>query len=172
VISDQEKIFLIGLEELTRKTGVIIGGCGCCGSPFLTNAEYNKLDSRAGYAHGSPSLPDVAWVSPADAYEWERSQEYLIKARITKPLDNIRALDYMLKEKLSSYQCSPNDPFPGNHHYYSLLKHCDRIGYRGAEFIVAHNTNPLNEEGTKSPPNAVVLRILTIPSTHPELPQP
>lgn len=35
---DREKIedFLKDLTKLTRRTGVIIGGCGCCGSPYLT----------------------------------------------------------------------------------------------------------------------------------------
>jgi len=29
------KEFLEGLAELTKKKGVAIGGCGCCGSPYL-----------------------------------------------------------------------------------------------------------------------------------------
>lgn len=27
--------FMDGLEELSRRTGVYVSGCGCCGSPFL-----------------------------------------------------------------------------------------------------------------------------------------
>lgn len=38
--------FLRGLAELTRRTGVEVGGCGCCGSPFLTPLE----DECSGYS--------------------------------------------------------------------------------------------------------------------------
>lgn len=30
------KKFLVGLEKLTRETGIEIAGCGCCDSPFLS----------------------------------------------------------------------------------------------------------------------------------------
>ena len=32
-LNNREHDFIIGLEKLSRKTGIIIGGCGCCGSP-------------------------------------------------------------------------------------------------------------------------------------------
>lgn len=54
----QEKVaaFLEELSTLTRKHGVMIGGCGCCGSPWLEfgefsgcyNAEYVELDDKYG----------------------------------------------------------------------------------------------------------------------------
>jgi hypothetical protein len=34
-----EQAFLAELSELSRKRGVGIGGCGCCGSPFLTDHD-------------------------------------------------------------------------------------------------------------------------------------
>jgi hypothetical protein len=36
-------LFLIELTELSRKHGVRVGGCGCCGSPYL---EPCKDDGR------------------------------------------------------------------------------------------------------------------------------
>lgn len=34
----QEK-FLVELAKLTQKYGISIGGCGCCGSPWLAQTE-------------------------------------------------------------------------------------------------------------------------------------
>lgn len=34
----QEK-FLVELAKLTKKYNVAIGGCGCCGSPYLFNPK-------------------------------------------------------------------------------------------------------------------------------------
>jgi hypothetical protein len=170
-ITKQEKAFLLGLEKLTRETGVIPDGLF-----LLREAEYDELDSRAGYARITlgPKLFGFGWSTPAHLETWEENQKTLVKAQITKPLDNIRALDYMLKQGLSSYQCTPNDPFPGNHHYYSLLPYEGHMGYREARFIVVHNVssekNP--NAGTEAPRNVSVLRIIHIPSTHPESPQP
>ena len=31
--------FLAELTELTRKHRIVIGGCGCCGSPFVTRIK-------------------------------------------------------------------------------------------------------------------------------------
>ena len=33
---EKKREFIRELTKLTRRTGVIIGGCGCCGSPYLT----------------------------------------------------------------------------------------------------------------------------------------
>ena len=44
----QERLdaFLNELTELTRKHGLVIGGCGCCGSPFI---EYSEIRSGSYY---------------------------------------------------------------------------------------------------------------------------
>lgn len=34
--------FMEALSSLTREYGVRIGGCGCCGSPFLMPLEYGE----------------------------------------------------------------------------------------------------------------------------------
>lgn len=34
-ITENEQAFLNELTALTRKHGIAIGGCGCCGSPWL-----------------------------------------------------------------------------------------------------------------------------------------
>ena len=45
---DEVKEFLKELTELSKKYGIFIGGCGCCGSPFLYADEgginYKDLD--------------------------------------------------------------------------------------------------------------------------------
>ena len=75
-LKDNEKEFLIGLEALTRKTGIAIGGCGCCGSPFLFDAEINS--DKSGYAYGGFS-DIVTWVDPSDKYDWEKYSDLIIK---------------------------------------------------------------------------------------------
>jgi hypothetical protein len=39
---ERQDKFLAELTKLTMKYGVAIGGCGCCGSPFLTHLEKPK----------------------------------------------------------------------------------------------------------------------------------
>lgn len=42
---DQEqrlKLFLNDLNKLTNGYGISIGGCGCCGSPWLKDLEYQE----------------------------------------------------------------------------------------------------------------------------------
>ena len=76
-MTDNEKAFLIGLEKLTRETGIIISGCGCCGSPTL-HAE-SDMPPEAGYAFGA-GYCEVAWVSPHDEYDWEHYRDKIVKA--------------------------------------------------------------------------------------------
>ncbi len=67
---EKERAFLIGLAKLTRETGMVIGGCGCCSSPHLQALpESEAIDPEAGYGYGYAS--EVVWISPDDTYDWE-----------------------------------------------------------------------------------------------------
>lgn len=37
VDADTTDEFLVELSKLSKKYGIYVGGCGCCGSPFLEN---------------------------------------------------------------------------------------------------------------------------------------
>ncbi|WP_026949135.1 hypothetical protein [Alloalcanivorax xenomutans] len=60
-LTENERRFLAGLEKLTRDTGVAVDGCGCCGSPYLTEIPAGQ-PIEAGYAYGR----QLTWVSPED----------------------------------------------------------------------------------------------------------
>ena len=46
--NEQTADFLNELTALTRKHKIVIGGCGCCGSPWLST-ENNASDKRFVY---------------------------------------------------------------------------------------------------------------------------
>jgi len=54
------KEFLKELSELTRKYRIAIGGCGCCGSPFLIS-----FDER----EGEYDNPDFEYTLLDEEYE-------------------------------------------------------------------------------------------------------
>jgi hypothetical protein len=61
---DPEKVeaFLKDLTELSRRHGIAIGGCGCCHSPFLKDA-----DSATSYYRVDPSgYYGFEWIGPAE----------------------------------------------------------------------------------------------------------
>ena len=72
-ITENEKEFLIGLAELTRKTGIVIGGCGCCGSPFLNKVEITG--DQCGYAY----MDYVEWIDPSDPYDWKNKSCNIVR---------------------------------------------------------------------------------------------
>ena len=57
--------FLRDLEALTIKHGVVIGGCGCCGSPGLFDAPQNP---EAGFYR---YVDYLQFIHPSDAYDWK-----------------------------------------------------------------------------------------------------
>jgi hypothetical protein len=80
---DENKIkFLQGLEKLTRETGVSIGGCGCCGSPFLSELEIKDLVFECGYA-AEENGDKVCWISQSDEYDWKYSR-HLIRSKTSE----------------------------------------------------------------------------------------
>ena len=59
ITQEQTAAFLVELAALTIKHGIKIGGCGCCGSPFL-----DPTDAKDGaYEHSNdPSNgPNLCW---------------------------------------------------------------------------------------------------------------
>lgn len=59
--SEAAKEFMIGLQKLTEATGVAVEGCGCCGSPHLTDArdeeQYYTLDKDgSNITHGGGTM--------------------------------------------------------------------------------------------------------------------
>lgn len=53
---ENTKEFLKELAELSMKHGIVIGGCGCCGSPHLNEVK------RKGHYEISPHGDDLSFV--------------------------------------------------------------------------------------------------------------
>ena len=66
-LTDKQIKFIVGLNKLTRETGVLIGGCGCCGSPFIYDASEDDLGDKSGYGFydGRPD-EGLNWISEND----------------------------------------------------------------------------------------------------------
>lgn len=80
VLSKAEKKFLIGLEKLTRETGIVIGGCGCCGSPFLNTLTDIERGDEAGYGLGFDG--EVCWLSPSECTAiWKHLCKTIVKEK-------------------------------------------------------------------------------------------
>ena len=43
------ELFLTELERLQKEYDITIGGCGCCGSPFLQTGDGNIIAERLEY---------------------------------------------------------------------------------------------------------------------------
>lgn len=44
MIERDEAGFLHELSELTKKYGLVVGGCGCCDSPYLMDVDWDWVD--------------------------------------------------------------------------------------------------------------------------------
>lgn len=60
-MSEEEIEFLRGLDELSRRTGVIIAGCGCCGSPSLEPRWYEESFDKGALWHRYVYDEKVEW---------------------------------------------------------------------------------------------------------------
>jgi hypothetical protein len=40
------ELFLKDLSELTKKYGLVIRGCGCCGSPWIENLQEDVIEQK------------------------------------------------------------------------------------------------------------------------------
>ena len=48
--------FLEELSELTNKYGFVIGGCGCCGSPWVDEIDGDSGGDELGFVNGKYEL--------------------------------------------------------------------------------------------------------------------
>lgn len=53
------KEFLEELTSLTKKYGIVVEGCGCCGSPFLYKKE--GIEDSEHYVIYEESLTELFW---------------------------------------------------------------------------------------------------------------
>lgn len=65
VSEEQIRLFLEDLSKLTRKHGIKIGGCGCCGSPFLI--ELDDVARSEAYSYRIKDDEDLKWEPKEEA---------------------------------------------------------------------------------------------------------
>lgn len=67
----QERLnaFLKELGELTKKYKIEIGGCGCCGSPWLLDKEEYKEVENAGYDINYTITDSLSYEDDTSSYE-------------------------------------------------------------------------------------------------------
>lgn len=65
-MTDNERNFIIELEQLSRKYKLQIAGCGCCGSPSIEAIEDVDLAEQAGYMYED----QLRWVAPGN-FDWD-----------------------------------------------------------------------------------------------------
>jgi hypothetical protein len=78
--TEKERAFLIDLEAISRKHGIVVSGCGCCGSPNLEPmTDEDRAETAAGYGAGGSC--DFSWTGPSDGPAWGNAK---VRAAIVK----------------------------------------------------------------------------------------
>lgn len=77
-MNERQKAFVLELTELTKRHGIAIGGCGCCGSPYLVDCS--KEFPEAGYAVTKDG-DDITWVSPDNESRWKDSHTRIVNKK-------------------------------------------------------------------------------------------
>lgn len=71
--NDAEVAFLVELTALTKRHGIKIAGCGCCGSPFLGELSDDERASPIGYVLNGAYADELCWITPVgDDYYWRK----------------------------------------------------------------------------------------------------
>lgn len=61
---DAQATFLADLAELRKRHGYAIGGCGCCGSPWVEKVDEDKRDGSYGVSGGT-----LVWAPAPTPYK-------------------------------------------------------------------------------------------------------
>ena len=88
-MSEHISEFIAALEALTRQHGVAIGGCGCCGSPWLQgcadlgDVTYRGSIYRGGYIASGDGDEGLQWLSGFDQCLRVHREEWQARHRQT-----------------------------------------------------------------------------------------
>lgn len=63
ITPEAARAFILELEALTRKHGISVDGCGCCGSPFLSTVD-NPSCKESGYSVIKDTFEELGWLAP------------------------------------------------------------------------------------------------------------
>lgn len=78
-MTENERQFLIELALLSKKHGLFVVGCGCCGSPYLELlTEEEMACPEAGYLPpGKDGM--FIWSSPAHGRLWAENKTKVVR---------------------------------------------------------------------------------------------
>lgn len=66
----RQELFLKGLAELTKKYGLVIRGCGCCGSPWIEDLQEDILQQKI--FRGDVLIENLCYNTEKKEYEERR----------------------------------------------------------------------------------------------------
>lgn len=69
-MTNEEKAFLADLTQLTKKHKLVIGGCGCCSSPYLEARD--TLQEQGHYIINGVYSGEIVYIEPDDYY-WKEN---------------------------------------------------------------------------------------------------